>query len=197
MTKRVVLYGRKARDGISIADQLLTLREVADSKNWFVAKEYVDRTINYTKDKSSGNEFQKLREGLTRSEFDLVMVFSIDRLGKSLQELMSFSSDLHASHIDLYLHKQGIDTSTPKGKPLFSMCRLFGEFERSIISERVTAGINRARCQGKTLGRPRVSPEVEHQILTYRLQGMGMKPIARTLKIGTSVVQRVLREPNV
>ncbi len=193
MTKRVVLYARQSRDGISVANQLLILTEVANSKNWFVVKAYGDDTINYTKDKTSGAEFRELCKALTQSEVDLVMVFSIDRLGKSLQELVTFLSDLQASHIDLYLHKQELDTSTPEGKPLFSLCRLFGEFENSIISERVTAGINRARSQGKTLGRPRVSPETEHQILTYRAQGMAMKPIARTLKIGTSVVQRVLR----
>ena len=90
MTKRVVLYARQSRDGVSIANQVLALTEVANSRNWFVVKAYVDRTINYTKDKSSGDEFRKLCGALTQSEFDLVMVFSIDRLGKSLQELVTF-----------------------------------------------------------------------------------------------------------
>jgi len=193
MTKRVVLYVRESRDGCSIASQLLTLTEIANSRDWQVVKSYSDRNIYSTKDKQSGKSFCELRDALTQSKFDLVMAFSIDRLGKSLQELMRFLESLHENNIDLYLHTQNVDTLTTEGKIIFSMCRIFGEYEHAIISERVTAGINRARNHGKKLGRPRVSLEIEKQILTYRAQGMAIKPIAQSLKIGTSVVQRVLR----
>ena len=196
MTKRVVLYVRESRDGYSIANQLLILREIAKSRKWRIVKTYGDRNIYSTKDKEDGTSFFELRDALTRSEFDLVMAFSIDRLGKSLQELVSFLANLHENNIDLYLHTQNVDTLTPEGNVIFSMCRIFGEYEHSIISERVTAGINRARSHGKKLGRPHLSLEIEKKILTYRAQGMAIKPIAQTLKIGTSVVQRVLRVAN-
>lgn len=196
MTKRVVLYVRESRDGCSIASQLLILTEIANSRKWHVVKTYSDRNIYSTKDKQDGTSFFELRDSLTRSEFDLVMAFSIDRLGKSLQELVSFLANLHENNIDLYLHTQNVDTLTPEGNVIFSMCRIFGEYEHFIISERVTAGIKRARNHGKKLGRPRVSLEIEKKILTYRAQGIAIKPIAQTLKIGTSVVQRVLRIAN-
>jgi DNA invertase Pin-like site-specific DNA recombinase len=196
MTKRVVLYARESRDGCSIASQLLILNEIANSRKWSIVKTYADRTIYSTKDKHDGMSFFELRDALTRSEFDLVMAFSIDRFGKSLQELMRFLENLHENNIDLYIHTQSIDTLTLEGKIIFSMCRIFGDYEHAIMSERVTAGINRARNHGKKLGRPRVSLEIEKQILTYRSQGMAIKPIAQSLKIGTSVVQRVLRVAN-
>lgn len=196
MTKRVVLYARESRDGFSIASQLLILNEIANSRKWHIVKTYADRTIYSTKDKDDGTFFFELCDALTRSEFDLVMVFSIDRLGKSLQELMRFLENLHENKIDLYLHAQNVDTLTPEGKAIFSMCHIFGDYEHAIISQRVTAGINRARNHGKKLGRPRVSLEIEKQILTYRSQGMAIKPIAQSLKIGTSVVQRVIRVTN-
>ena len=90
-----------------------------------------------------------------RREFDVVMAWSVDRLGRSLQDLVSFLSEIHAAGVDLFLHQQGIDTTTPGGKAMFQMLGVFAEFERSIIQERVRAGLRRAKAEGKRLGRPR------------------------------------------
>ena len=94
--------------------------------------------------------------------------------------------------IDLYLHQQGIDTTTPAGMAMFQMCGVFAEFERAMIQERVRAGLQRARAQGKTLGRPKVSKTKEDAIRAAREAGTGIKSIAKQVGVGVSVVQRVL-----
>jgi DNA invertase Pin-like site-specific DNA recombinase len=88
----------------------------------------------------------------------MVMAWSVDRLGRSLQDLVSFLSELHALKIDLFLHQQGLDTTTPAGKAMFQMLGVFAEFERAMIAERVRAGLARARGEGKRLGRPQLLP---------------------------------------
>ena len=120
------------------------------------------------------------------------MAWSVDRLGRSLQHLVGFLDDIHAKGVDLYLHQQNIDTSTPSGKAMFQMAGVFAEFERSMIQERVKAGLERARAQGKVLGRPKVSSRVEARICKERTAGKGILKIAKELGVGTSVVQRVV-----
>jgi hypothetical protein len=92
------------------------------------------------------------------------MAWSVDRLGRSLQDLVSFLSEIHAAGVDLFLHQQGIDTTTPGGKAMFQMLGVFAEFERSIIQERVRAGLRRAKAEGKRLGRPRIAADIEARI---------------------------------
>ena len=123
---------------------------------------------------------------------DVVMAWSVDRLGRSLQHLVGLLSDLQAKGVDLYLHQQGIDTTTVAGKAMFQMCGVFAEFERAMIRERVKVGLERVRTQGKILGRPRIPERVEERIRAARLQGKGIKKIATELGIGVSTVQRVV-----
>ncbi|MHB1214229.1 MAG: recombinase family protein [Thiobacillus sp.] len=120
--------------------------------------------------------------------------WSVDRLGRSLQDLVAFLSEIHAKKVDLYLHQQGMDTTTPAGKALFQMMGVFAEFERSMIRERVKAGLENARAQGKQLGRPMVSAKTEAKIRKLRDTGMGKLKIARTLGVGVSTVQRVVTD---
>jgi DNA invertase Pin-like site-specific DNA recombinase len=121
-----------------------------------------------------------------------IAAWSVDRLGRSLQHLIGFLNELHAKKVDLYLHQQGIDTTTPAGRAMFSMLGVFGEFERSMIQERVKAGLKRAKAQGKILGRPRVGADMEAKVIALRGKGNGMRRIARELKIGNCTVQRIL-----
>lgn len=123
----------------------------------------------------------------------MVMAWSVDRLGRSLQHLVTFLGDLQACGVDLYLHKQGVDTTTPGGKALFQMMGVFAEFEREMIRERVNAGLARARAEGKKLGRPPVAARVEESIRRARAEGKGMLRIAHELGVGSGTVQRVLR----
>jgi DNA invertase Pin-like site-specific DNA recombinase len=138
--------------------------------------------------------FDRLCKDATRRKFNVVMAWSVDRLGRSLQDLVGFLSELHAISVDLYLHQQGIDTTTPAGKAMFQMMGVFAEFERAMIQERVKAGLNRAKAQGKTLGRPKVTEKVERAVLTARAEGTGKCKIARQLGIGVSTVNRILSE---
>jgi DNA invertase Pin-like site-specific DNA recombinase len=124
-----------------------------------------------------------------------VMAWSVDRLGRSLQDLVSFLSE-HALHIDLFLHQQGLDTTTPSGKAMFQMMGVFAEFERAMIAERVRAGLRRAKAEGKQLGRPRIAPELEKRILAaLKAPGRteGVRRIAARFGVDPSTVQRISR----
>jgi DNA invertase Pin-like site-specific DNA recombinase len=129
---------------------------------------------------------------MTRCKFDIVAAWSVDRLGRSLQHLIGFLSDLQGAGRDLYLHQQAIDTTTPSGRAMFQMLGVFAEFERAMIRERVNAGLARAKAKGVKLGRRPVSAKIEARIRELRAGGMGILKIARQLDIGTSVVQRVV-----
>ena len=124
----------------------------------------------------------------------LVAAWSVDRLGRSLTDLLSILQHLKDKSVDLFLHQQGLDTSTTAGKAMFQMLGVFAEFERGIIRERVNAGLARARANGVKLGRRRVKPSVEAQIVALRDKGHGILKIGKQLGIGTSVVQRVFKE---
>ena len=137
-------------------------------------------------------QFDALLNGVARREFDMIAAWSVDRLGRSLQDLLGFLMELQAKRVDLYLHQQALDTSTPMGKAMFQLCGVFAELERSIIQERVKAGLERARAKGVTLGGPKTTPKVEAKIRELAAVGMGKNKIAKTLGIGVSVAQRVL-----
>jgi DNA invertase Pin-like site-specific DNA recombinase len=125
-------------------------------------------------------------------EFDMVATWSVDRLGRALTDLLSILQCLRDKGVDLFLHQQGLDTSTTAGKAMFQMLGVFAEFERGIIRERVNAGLARAREKGVVLGRPRIDPAVERRIKALRKKGYGYLRIGRELGVGTSAVQRVI-----
>ena len=190
--KRVALYARVSTDGQSVENQLRELEAVAIKEGWEVIERFVDRGISGAKGRDGRPAFNRLCKGVMRREFDVVAAWSVDRLGRSLQDLIVFLNDLHSKHANLYLHKQGIDTTTPGGKLLFQMLGVFAEFERAMIVETVKAGLKRARAEGKVLGRPRVSASIEAKVLALRGKGRGMRSIARELGIGNGVVQRIV-----
>ncbi len=190
--KRAAIYARVSTDGQTTDNQLRELREVAGRMGWDIVHQYIENGLSGAKGREQRPQFDALCKAAVRREFDVVMAWSVDRLGRSLQHLVQFLGEIHAKGVDLYLHQQGIDTTTPAGKAMFQMCGVFAEFERAMIQERVRAGLARARAQGKTLGRPKVSAIVEKAIRVARGAGMGKKSIARKLGVGVSVVQRIL-----
>src|SRR5262249_44582135 len=140
--------------------------------------------------------FDALCRDATKRQFDMVMAWSVDRLGRSLQDLVAFLSELHALRIDLFLHKQGIDTTTPAGKAMFQMMGVFAEFERAMIQERVRAGLARARSEGKRLGRPPIAADVEKAIraaLDKPGRTEGVRKIAARFGVDPGTVQRISR----
>ena len=129
-----------------------------------------------------------------RRRFDVVMAWAIDRLGRSLIDLLGTIQALEACGVDLYLDQQSIDTTTPAGRLMFQITGAFAEFERSMIRQRVRAGLKRAVENGKQLGRPKIEPAIEKRIQAQLRAKKGMLAIARDLKVGTGTVQRVKRE---
>src|SRR5215470_8216321 len=123
----------------------------------------------------------------------------VDRLGRSLQDLVGFLSEIHALKVDLYLHQQGVDTTTPAGKAMFQMMGVFAEFERAMIQERVRAGLRRARGEGKRLGRPPIDPALAERIREALADGLSVRKTAAKFNVNPTTVQRVSRpfEPSV
>ncbi len=191
--KRAAIYARvSTKNGQTPQNQIGRLREVADKAGWEVVEEFVDRGVSGSKGRDRRPAFDRLCTAATRREFDVVMAWSVDRLGRSLQHLVAFLGDLQASGVDLYLDRQGVDTTTPGGKALFQMMGVFAEFERAMIQERVKAGLARARAQGKTLGRPRISAKVEKALRKSRRAGKSLRAIAAEQKVSLGTVQRVV-----
>jgi DNA invertase Pin-like site-specific DNA recombinase len=192
MTIHAAIYARVSTTNQSPENQVAELQAVAGRMGWQVKSIYIDHGVSGTKENTARPAFEDLCKAAARKEYGLVMAWSVDRLGRSLQKLVAFLEDMHAKKIDLYLHKQGIDTTTPSGKAMFQLCSVFAEFEQAMIRDRVLAGLARAKDKGKTLGRPKVSQSIENSILLLRQQGNGIKKIAKQLKVGVSVVQRVI-----
>jgi len=191
-TKRAALYLRVSTNEQNTDNQLRELRQVAKRSGWRIVEVYEDQGISGANGREKRPAFDELCKAATRREFDLVMSWSVDRLGRSLQHLVGFLDELHALKIDLYLHQQGMDTTTPAGKALYQMCGVFAEFERSMIRERVKAGLSRARARGKKLGRPTVSAKVENAVRRERAKGKGIRKIAADVGCGVGTVQRII-----
>jgi DNA invertase Pin-like site-specific DNA recombinase len=189
--KRVALYLRVSTDAQTTENQRLELERVAAHRGWQVVATYSDNGISGAKGREKRPGFDALCKDMTRCKFDIIAAWSVDRLGRSLQHLVGFLSDLQGAGRDLYLHQQAIDTTTPSGRAMFQMCGVFAEFERAMIRERVNAGLARAKAKGVRLGRRPTSKRIEERISELRSTGMGILKIARTLGIGVSVVQRV------
>lgn len=192
---RAAIYVRVSTDDQTVENQQLALREVAARAGWEVVGVYADHGISGAKGRDKRPEFDRLCKDAARRRFDVVMAWSVDRLGRSLQDLVALLTELHALKIDLFLQQQGIDTTTPAGKALFQMLGVFAEFERSMIRDRTKAGLARARAQGKTLGRPKVDAATERAIReALAAGGVGMHKIASQHGVGTGTVQRIRAE---
>lgn len=197
--RRVALYARVSTTGQSTDNQLLELRDVAGRMGWEIAAEFVDHGVSGAKGRRDRPQLDALLKGVATKRFDVVAAWSVDRLGRSLIDLIGFLQELHGVGIDLYLHRQGINTTTPAGKALFGMLGVFAEFEREMIKERVNAGLARAResgtRSGRAIGRPKVDQAIEATIRRLRSQGLGVVKVAKLAGCGVSTVQRVLAEP--
>ena len=191
---KVAIYARVSTNEQTTQNQIRELKAWAKRAGHQVVAIYDDNGVSGAKGREYRKEFDRLLRGAVRREFDLVAAWSVDRLGRSLRDLIGFLQELHGAGVDLYLHQQALDTTTPGGKAMFQMMGVFAEFERSMISERVKSGLARAKSNGKTLGRPKVSGEVEEQILALREQGLGILKIGKELGVGTSTVQRVISQ---
>ena len=195
MSNRCVIYTRISTSdkGQTTLNQSRELEKIAKLKGLTIIDTFTDEGISGSKGREIRTGFDNLIKGAVRKDFDTILVWSVDRLGRSLQDLVSFLNEIHSVGCDLYIHQSGIDTSTPSGKMMFQMCGVFAEFERGMIRERVISGQNRAKLQGKHIGRPtNLNDGITHSIKYMKEQGVGIRKIARDLGVGVSTVYKVL-----
>ena len=159
-----------------------------------MVEQYSDNGISGAKGRDQRPGLDQMLKDAQRRKFDVVMAWAIDRLGRSLIDLLGTIETLNACGCDLYLDQQSIDTTTPAGRLMFQVTGAFAEFERSMIRQRVNAGLKRAVEQGKTLGRPKVSAVVEKRISKLLRDGVSIAQTARTCRVGHSAVQRIREE---
>jgi DNA invertase Pin-like site-specific DNA recombinase len=189
--RKVALYVRVSTRDQDTANQRRELAEVAERAGWHVVGVYADEGISGAKGRDKRPGFDAMLKAVTRREVDMVAAWSVDRLGRSLQNLVDTLGGLRAAGADLYLHQQALDTTTPAGRAMFGMLGVFAEFEREIIVERVRAGMATAKASGKTVGRPKASEDTLLRIRELRAQGMGMLKVAKEVGCGVSLIQRI------
>jgi DNA invertase Pin-like site-specific DNA recombinase len=174
----------------TVENQLRDLLAVAERQGWTVTATFTDEGISGVKGRDRRPGYDALLKGVARKDFDLIATWSVDRLGRSLPDLVSFLSDIQSKNVDLYLHQQGLDTSTPSGRMMFQMLSVFAEFERAMIRERILAGLRRTT---KKSGR---KPMPEHRMEAIRrslLDGLGIRPTARLHRASTTTVTTIAR----
>ena len=192
--KTIAIYARVSTDKQSTENQLLELRTLCNRLGYTIVQEYTDNGISGAKSRDERPALDLLLKDATRRKFDMVMCWSIDRLGRSLQHLVEILNELQALKIDLYFQQQGMDTSTPSGRMIFSVFGAIGEFERNLIRERVLAGQQRAKANGVKLGRPsKMNDGMKSAVKLLREKGMGIKQIAKELQIGVGTVYSVMQ----
>ena len=192
---KVAVYARVSTTNQTAENQLQELERIAALRGWNIVATYRDDGISGAKGREGRPALDALLKAATRREFDLIAVWSIDRLGRSLQHLVTTVNDLHAQGVQLYFHQQAIDTTTPSGKLMFGVFSSFAEFERDLIRERIKLGVERARKEGKKLGRPSsVTDSTRAAIVELYKKGMSPKKISQTLRCGVGTAFHTLKQ---
>jgi DNA invertase Pin-like site-specific DNA recombinase len=207
-TKRAALYVRVSTDHQTVENQISELRQVAERRGWEVVEIYRDAGISGAKGRDKRPGLDAMLNDASRRKFDVAMVWAIDRLGRSLIDLLGTIQHLEAVGVDLYLDQQHLDTTTPTGKLLFQITGSFAEFERSMIRQRVNAGLapikakiargekyeSKAGVVRSRLGRPGAAPEDVEQAKIRLSAGDGIVRVAKELGLGVGTVHRLKRE---
>lgn len=191
--KRAGLYLRVSQDSQTTENQRRILMAVAERSGWTIVKVFEDAGVSGAKGRDRRPGYDALLKAISRREIDMVAAWSVDRLGRSLPDLVAFLSDIQNRGCDLYLHQQAVDTSTPSGRMLFQMLAVFAEFERAIITSRISAGLDRARAKGVQFGRPNLSLEVRGKVQKALGDGLSIRAIAKATGVSTASVQRIKR----
>jgi DNA invertase Pin-like site-specific DNA recombinase len=193
-SKRVALYLRVSTTEQTTSNQRRQLKAVAARHGWTVVRVFEDAGISGAKDRNERPALDAMLKAVARREVDMVAAWSVDRLGRSLMDLLVLLRELHAKGVDLFLHQQGLDTSSPSGRAMFQMMGVFAEFERAMIRERVLTGLARAKEQGTRLGRRRIEDADSAKAAAVRAalaSGKGIRRIARDLRVGVGTVLRL------
>lgn len=190
--KTAAIYVRVSTESQTTENQRIDLERDAKNLGVSVTNFFEDFGISGAKSRYERPGLNAMLQAATRREFDVVLIWSVDRLGRSLEILVNTLSELDALGVSLYVHQHGTDTSTPNGRMMIHIAAVFAEFERAITIDRITTGLTRARAQGRVGGRPKVDQDIEAKITDLRAQGLGILKIAKTIGVCTSVVQRVV-----
>ena len=189
--KRAVLYLRVSKQDQSVENQRSELERVAKARGWRIVGTFKDEGISGAFGREVRAQYDAMLKQGVQAKYDVVMAWDVSRLSRSLSDLVSTLDDLHACGIDLYLHQQAVDTTTPAGKAMFQMCGVFAEFERGMLSERVKAGLRRAKNQGTVLGRPQKVVNLK-AILEARTSGKTIRTIAAEQRLSVGKIHHVL-----
>lgn len=189
--KRCGLYVRCSTDQQTVENQIRILTEVAERAGWTIVRVFEDQAISGAKGRNQRPGYDALLKAIHRREIDICAAYAVDRLGRSLTDLVAFLNDIQASGCDLYLHQQSVDTSTPSGRMLFQMLAVFSEFERELIRGRVRAGLARARANGVQFGRPSLSPDRVARVEKALHDGLSIRAVAKSTGTSTASVQRI------
>ena len=191
--KKVCLYCRVSTIHQTSENQLRELRAVAERMGYEIVSEFIDNGISGAKSRKDRPALDEMMKLATQRKFEVVMCWSIDRLGRSLQHLVEILNELQAMKIDLFFMQQGMDTTTPSGRMIFSVFGAIGEFERNLIRERVIAGQQRAKASGTHIGRPtKMNDGMRSAIKVMHQNGMSIRQIAKSCKVGIGTVYSVL-----
>ena len=189
--KRAVLYLRVSKQDQTIENQRSELERVANARGWRIVGTFKDEGISGAFGREVRAQYDAMLKQGIQAKYDVVLAWDVSRLSRSLGELVSTLDELHACGIDLYLHQQAVDTTTPAGKAMFQMCGVFAEFERGMLSERVKAGLSRAKSEGKTLGRPVKIANIQ-AILKDRHQGKTIRQISKEQNLSVGKVHKIV-----
>jgi DNA invertase Pin-like site-specific DNA recombinase len=188
MSKRTALYLRVSQDSQTTENQRRELLAVAERNGWEIVAEFTDHGISGSKGRDQRPGYDALMKAVARREIDMVASWAVDRLGRSLQDLVTFLNEVNAKGVDLYLHQQALDTSTPSGRAMFGMLSVFADFEREMIRSRIMAGLARS---DKKPGRPSLPPIMVEKIQRTLNSGVSINETARKLKVGVGTVHRI------
>lgn len=186
--KRIAIYMRVSTDQQTTENQRRELIAVAERNGWEIVAEFCDEGISGAKGRDQRPGFDALMKAIARREIDIVASWAVDRLGRSLQDLVGFLNEINAKGVDLYLHQQALDTSTPSGRAMFGMLSVFADFEREMIRSRIMAGLARSN---KKAGRPALPPIMIEKIQKTLAQGLSINATAKRLKVGVGTVHRI------
>jgi DNA invertase Pin-like site-specific DNA recombinase len=190
---RAAMYLRVSRDSQTTENQRIVLTKLAEHRGFEIVKQYEDAGISGGKGRDKRPAFDQMLKDAMRRRFDVCLVWSMDRLGRSVLHVAQAMAELDAAGVALISEQQGIDATGPFGRAMMQMATVFAELERSMIRSRVMAGLDRVRAEGKALGRPQVGQKVEEAIRQHLGAGHGILKIARIVGCGSGTVQRVKR----
>ena len=196
MTKalRAAIYLRVSRDSQTTENQRIVLTKLAERRGFEILHQYEDQGISGGKSRDKRPAFDQMLKDAMRRRFDVLLVWSMDRLGRSVLHVAQAMAELDAAGVALISEQQGIDGTGPFGRAMMQMATVFAELERSMIRARVMAGLDRVRAQGKRLGRPSICPKVKDAIRQQLSAGHAILKVAKIVGVGSGTVQRVKRE---